>query len=299
MYSIGELAKISGISVKTLRFYDQEGILTPELRNAENGYRYYSDKQMMQVQIIKEMKPFGLSLEDIRNILQKQNLSYLGEKLQGKIDAITDEISKLNHQLMAVKYARNRLLEGENILNSWQEGSDKKRGFPKVGVNSIPYGEGIDVWVRPATWVLYTRYKSHLNAQTLFFERCLELQRMREQYNLFHSGAFIGIFHDGYASQFLAEDGDLELCLPVIKPDGFECDSLKSFGGFLVASNIHIGHYKDSYRAYLSLIEWIEKNNYEIIGPPFEEYLLDACSVCDPSRYVTGIHFPVAKVENE
>ena len=72
MYSVGELAKISGISVKTLRFYDQEGILTPELRNAENGYRYYSDKQMMQVQIIKEMKPFGLSLEDIRNILQKQ-----------------------------------------------------------------------------------------------------------------------------------------------------------------------------------------------------------------------------------
>ncbi len=285
IYSIGELSRISDISVKTLRFYDQEGLLTPEIRNAETGYRYYSDKQILQVQIIKELKPYGLSLDDIRNILQEKDVTFLAEKLKCKIQAIEREVEKLNHQLLATQYAHNRLVSGQNVLTSIDiDAKPNKDMYP------------VDVYIMPSTWVLYTRYTSRLNADDLFLERCLELQRMRDQYNLFHSGPFIGIFHDGYASQFISDEGDLEVCLPIIKSANFDCSTLKSLGGFLVASTIHIGHYKNSYRAYLSLIEWIEQNGYEITGPPIEHYLLDPCNADDSSHYITKINFPVVKL---
>jgi len=285
VYSIGELSKISDISVKTLRFYDQEGLLTPEIRNAETGYRYYSDKQVLQVQIIKELKPYGLSLGDIRNILQEKDIAFLAEKLKSKVGVIEKEIEKLNQQLMATQYAHNRLVSGQSVLTSLDEGiKPNKDMYP------------VDVYILPSTWVIYTRYESRLNVEDLFLERCLELQRMRDQYNLFHCGPFIGIFHDGYTSQFVNQEGDLELCLPIIKPANFNCSTLKSLGGFLVASTMHIGHYKNSFRAYLSLVEWIEENGYEITGPPIEHYLMDPCNADDPSHYITKINFPVVKL---
>lgn len=42
MYKIGEFSKITALSVKTLRYYDEEKILIPSFRNNENGYRYYN-----------------------------------------------------------------------------------------------------------------------------------------------------------------------------------------------------------------------------------------------------------------
>jgi len=68
-YTIGQLAKLAGISTKTLRVYEHKGLLTPE-RNEENGYRMYGEDAVITLEKIQLMKFLDLSLDQISEFLQ-------------------------------------------------------------------------------------------------------------------------------------------------------------------------------------------------------------------------------------
>ena len=55
-YAIGEVAALSGISAKTLRYYDDIKLLSPEYRDTKSNYRYYSDQQIVTLLIIKKLR---------------------------------------------------------------------------------------------------------------------------------------------------------------------------------------------------------------------------------------------------
>ena len=65
---IGEVASAAGMSSKTLRFYEEQGLLPPARRSA-NGYRQYSDDTLARLDFIARGRAAGLSLSQIRNIL--------------------------------------------------------------------------------------------------------------------------------------------------------------------------------------------------------------------------------------
>jgi MerR family copper efflux transcriptional regulator len=67
-YSIGEVAKITGLPAKTLRFYEEKGVIKGALRE-ENGYRYYSEENLEEIKIIKSAKDLGLPLAEIKKLL--------------------------------------------------------------------------------------------------------------------------------------------------------------------------------------------------------------------------------------
>ena len=66
MYKIGELSKITKIPVKTLRFYDNEGILSPDKIDKYTGYRYYSASKIKDCYRILALKELGFTLEEIK-----------------------------------------------------------------------------------------------------------------------------------------------------------------------------------------------------------------------------------------
>ncbi|MFB9137192.1 Zn(2+)-responsive transcriptional regulator [Vibrio sp. AK197] len=69
MFQIGELAKRCGVSTDTLRFYEKNQLIKPAGRS-ESGYRLYNDNNQQQVAFILKAKALGLSLEDIRELLE-------------------------------------------------------------------------------------------------------------------------------------------------------------------------------------------------------------------------------------
>lgn len=71
---VGELAKRTGISVRTLHHYDQIGLLSPSNRT-EAGYRLYSDGEIIRLQQIMSLRQLGLFLEDIRHCLVRSDFS--------------------------------------------------------------------------------------------------------------------------------------------------------------------------------------------------------------------------------
>ncbi len=276
---------MTGISITALRYYDREQVLVPEIRNENNGYRYYSFHQLERAQTIRDLKSLGLSLEEIREILEKKSRRQLEESLLKKTREIEAEIGTLESRLLSAQNAYRRVTNGRSILDV-EEGTS---------LLSMEHFYPVEVLPLKEMWVLHTRYSSELNSEVLFSDRCLELQRLRSQYNLFTIGPYIGIFHDGYESQFNNEVGDLEVCLPVIKTDGFQCKELCRFGGTLTASTIHIGPYRNMRKVYQYLENWIKENGYVITGPPLEYYLMDISNTFSEEQYLTKIHFPVER----
>ena len=84
-FTIGEVSKLSNVSLKTLRYYDEIGILKPKYVNKENKYRYYSIEQLTTIDLIKLFKSTGMSLELIKQILSSQtDLEFMVENIRNQ-----------------------------------------------------------------------------------------------------------------------------------------------------------------------------------------------------------------------
>lgn len=82
-YTVKNLAKLAGVSIRTLRFYDSIGLLKPAYYG-DNNYRYYEDEQVLMLQQILFYRELGLSLIDIQKIIHSDNFNKLNALLSHK-----------------------------------------------------------------------------------------------------------------------------------------------------------------------------------------------------------------------
>ena len=92
--SIGEMAELFNISTRTLRLYHDMGLLIPQHVNNENGYRYYSRNQFQRLEKILQMKAIGLSLKQIKSMMEKRTLSLYEAVLNERIDELNQRIAE-------------------------------------------------------------------------------------------------------------------------------------------------------------------------------------------------------------
>lgn len=71
LYKIGEFSKLVNVPVKTLRYYDEINLFKPQEIDLFSGYRYYSEKQIDDLEVILSLKEVGFSLEEIKKILER------------------------------------------------------------------------------------------------------------------------------------------------------------------------------------------------------------------------------------
>lgn len=93
--TIGEVAKLSNISVQTLRYYDQINLFKPMEKNSSNHYRYYQNTQLYYLDIIKSLKYLGLSLEEVKSVLTLKP-EELVEYLENQEKRIEEQFQRLN-----------------------------------------------------------------------------------------------------------------------------------------------------------------------------------------------------------
>jgi DNA-binding transcriptional MerR regulator len=68
LVQIGQVAERTGLSLRTIRFYEESGLVVPTART-EGGFRLYSDDDVARLEVIKRMKPLGFTLEEMRELL--------------------------------------------------------------------------------------------------------------------------------------------------------------------------------------------------------------------------------------
>lgn len=117
---IGEVASRIGLSLRTIRYYEEVGLVTPSARSA-GGFRLYTEDDVARLSLIKRMKPLGFSLEEMRDLLSVVDAlgtatgaerDRLGDQLLGYQEAAGARIEEIRSQLtMAEEFARD--LEAE------------------------------------------------------------------------------------------------------------------------------------------------------------------------------------------
>ncbi|MGE5657517.1 MAG: heavy metal-responsive transcriptional regulator [Actinomycetota bacterium] len=122
LHKIGEVAATSGLPVKTIRYYEEIGLLTPTVERSESGYRLFAEAVLNRLAFIKRAQSLGLSLSEIKDILEIRDRGQLpcGEvkqHLEAKLEAITKQIE-------ALETLRTEL---QGILEHWQEEPSAER----------------------------------------------------------------------------------------------------------------------------------------------------------------------------
>lgn len=117
-WTIKEFSKLTGITVRTLQYYDEESILNPH-HKSDAGYRFYSSEDLQVIQKISILKYIDFNLKQIKTILVTDQLDWLSSlNLQAKI--IQDNIAKLNQSLLLIQksinlYSKNNEIEWQSI----------------------------------------------------------------------------------------------------------------------------------------------------------------------------------------
>jgi len=109
-WKVGDLAKLTGLTVRTLRFYDQIGLFTPS-GQTESGHRLYNELDLSRLHQIISLKELGLSLEEIKLALNGGNISPL-EIVGLQIEQIKEQIKRQEKLLEQLRYVA-KLMQGK------------------------------------------------------------------------------------------------------------------------------------------------------------------------------------------
>lgn len=271
MIRIGQLSHISQVSIKTLRFYDEQGLLHPAKVDQFTGYRYYTFDQLPRLYRILALKEMGFSLEQVGRLLD-ENLT--PDQLRGMLKARRAEIQvRLEEEMerLARVEARLQFIEKENLMTPLEVVIKKVSPLTVAGVrDTIPaYPEQGGLWRE--------------------LEGYLAMQRVRP------TGPCFAMYYD---DEYRERDVDAEVCEPIDVPlTETRRVKVHTLPEMEVAAAIHRGPYETLGQATGEVIRWIEDNGYRITGPEREIYIRPGKngSQKDPET-VTEIQFPVEKV---
>ena len=149
-YSIGEASRLSGVSVRRLRFYSDQGLLPPAGRT-ESGYRVFTDSELVRLDLISCLRDAGLGLDAIREVLSKE-LS-LTEALTLRLRALEAEIAAQRRIAAALRAAlRSPELTEADLRRFWtmtKLSRDERRNVVEAFYERVSDGVNIDPkWMR-------------------------------------------------------------------------------------------------------------------------------------------------------
>jgi effector-binding domain-containing protein len=268
---IGDFSKLSQVPVKTLRYYDQVGLLEPAHVDASSGYRYYNYDQLARLNRILALKDLGFSLAEVSRLLE-EGLS--AEAIRGMLKLRQAEIRQ-QLQEETERYARvEARLEQIERENSMSQYDVVIKNIESLKVASV---RGV-VPTPPEQGRLWRQLEGYLSNQKIK-----------------PSGPCLSLYHD---EEYKERDWDIEVCEP-IEADVQQSEYIHVYelpGVKTMACVIHHGPLVTIGKAYDAIMRWIDENGYRVSGPAREVYLREADhgSQEDPET-VTEVQFPVAK----
>ena len=264
MLKIGEFSKLGQVSPKTLRLYDERGLLRPAWTDRFTGYRYYATEQLARLHRILALKDLGFSLEQI------------GELLDGDLDAPDlERVMRARQRELATQIAAEqaRLLRVEARLQQLGDTA----GMPRYEV--------VIKHVRPFT---VAGLRQRLPSAQALPQLIAAVQR------ILHpapdpSLSLLGIYYD---EVFDERTLDVEVAAPVTAvPAGApELVVHELPGAEIMACAVHHGPYTRLPQAYQAVLTWLDHNGYQAAGPNRDLFLRPPGE--DAGKAVTEVQFP-------
>jgi DNA-binding transcriptional MerR regulator len=249
MFKIGEFSRLSRVSVRMLRHYDQLGLLTPSQTVSFTSYRYYSADQLPRLNRIIALRDLGFSLEQIAGILED--------------DLSTD-------QLLGMLKLKRAEVEGQVQLEQQKLARLESRIRQ---MSESPQPTSYDVILRDIEAELVATLR----------EQAADDHRIQQMFDMVE--VYVAQFEEAradkppltiyYDDEYRDKDMEAEVAVPLryAIPENEEIGVREMPRLKSVACVVHVGEYSEIYQAYNSLMSWIESNDYQMKGPVREVYL--------------------------
>ena len=270
MLKIGEFSRLSRVSVRMLRHYDEIGLLQPARLDPETGYRYYSEEQLLMAGRVAALRDMGFSLSAVREIVQDGGKEMLERQLllrRAELEALAAETAR---RLRLLDVTLDRVRKDEDAM--------------KYDVTLKTFPERYAATVRG---ILPGYEQEGRLWQTLMEET--------EGMNLVPDAPCIccAVFYD---REHRESDVDVEVQKTVRGryPDT-EHVHFCTLPAVTAATAVCRGSYEQMDGAMASVAEWVRDNGYAFSGPASLIYHVSPHETDDPEEYVTEICFPVEK----
>lgn len=264
MYKISDFSKLTKLTVKTLRYYDDEKILIPSYRNEENGYRYYNEKDLEKAHLIKLFRELEFSISEIKEIVDSYEDTndlkfFLTEKrsfVENKILEQKSLVKKINTYISQIEKSEVERMEQEITIKE----------IESILVASIKYTgryEDMGKYIGQ----IYGEIKNKANGTP---------------FNLYYDGDY-------------KEEAEIEVCVPISEKIVSKNVNVRELPKIKAVSIIHYGSYDTLNSSYKLLVDYIEKNNLESYTPSREIYYKGPGMIFkgNPEKYKTELIIPI------
>jgi DNA-binding transcriptional MerR regulator len=269
MFSIGDFSKITGLTVKTLRYYHEQGLLVPTEIDEQTGYRYYDRAKIETARIIAHLRSLDLSIDEVREVLQgaveDADLRTVLERQKTLLE------SKIKHDREIVRIIQNFLIheaEVERIMAQASFQVEEKTVNP----------------VRIAGIRMKGRYSDCGGAFARIGKRFG--RHIRGKPMLLH-----------FDCEYREGDADFEACMPISGGNPVDGISTRDLAGGRCVSLLHLGPYDQLGRSYAKILDYVRSKGYEVAMPTREVYLKGPGMIFrgNPKNYLTEIQILVTE----
>lgn len=267
MYTIGEFSKVTGLTVKALRFYHEEGLLVPAFVDSRSGYRHYDAAQVETARAIAYLRGLEFPVAEIKELLRH------GEGDEPLLDAIERHKAAIEQKVRKLR----------KVARSLEQFIADERQARAIAEQS----NGVQEKVVDAVLIGGIRMKGRYSDCGRAFAK---LGRSL--------GRFIGgkpfLLH--YDTEYKEEGADFEACFPLRSQskaiDGVEVRGLP--GGPCVTL-LHKGPYEQLGHSYAKVFDHVKRNGYAVVLPTREVYVKGPGMIFkgNPKNYLTEIQIPV------
>jgi DNA-binding transcriptional MerR regulator len=263
-YQIGDFSTISRLTIKTLRYYHEYGILEPIHIDEESGYRYYDEGSLQRAAIIQELKSLDFPLKDIKDILDRCSDDVdLVTLATEKYAEIASKITRYGEMQKKLDAFIKQTKQTEDIKMTHIDTQIITKEVPELLVASIRFTG---------------KYQDVSGPFKKLFRAC----------GRHCAGNPMCLYYD---NEYKDNDADIEVCVPVKMPitaDEITCHTLS--GGRAVAI-IHKGPYERLSESYKALIDHTIRDSLTVIGPCREIYIEGPGMILprNPKKFITEI----------
>lgn len=277
LFSIGRAASISGVSKKTLRYYESLGLIEPKKVSDESGYRYYDRENLLLIPVIKYYRQIGLDLKRIKELISKTGCANHYHYLEQRKDEIKLEKEKLLVSMASVDDWMKLIVEGELCLQS-QFGTHPSK--TRLAISLKYYDE--EKYFCQITQDFHYNYKESIIN--------LDWIKYLEEKNLEVSGPVI-LKYDSYRQKMLGTIKSVTImqhCFP-------ETECAHSFGGFFALSAYHIGSLDTIEETYQELVDYADEHDLILQDESYERHVIDYWVTQKVEEFVTEVIIPIVK----
>lgn len=268
MFKIGEFSKLTQVTIRMLRYYDEVGLLKPANIDQWTGYRMYSVEQIPVLNKIIYLRDSGFNVSEIAAALNINDDNSLVKQLDMKYLEVEKAIRAEQEKLKKIEFAKNEILNKKSEMHY------------NISIKSI---SGCQV-------LSLRRIIPNYYAEGKLWK---ELSCFAAEQKIQISSSTFSIYHD---TEYKEVDVDVELCAPV-KEKG------ESIGDFVfrnieaipaMACTMVYGDFSNIAGAYIAFAEWLQKNNqYKMYGQNRQIVHCGPWNESNPEKYLTELQIPL------